>query len=72
MVKVFSTNKNGKIEFTEKELENLLNEVWNDGYNHNSNRYWWTSPAPQINYPMWTTTTDSSGDSGKRSIVINR
>ena len=44
MVKVFTTNKNGKIEFTEKELEKLLNEVWNDGYNANTHRYWWSSP----------------------------
>lgn len=45
MVKVFTTNKNGKVEFTEKELENLLNEVWRDGYNSNTNRYWWYSPT---------------------------
>lgn len=45
MVKVFTTNKNGKIEFTEKELENLLNEVWRDGYNSNTTRYWWYSPT---------------------------
>jgi hypothetical protein len=37
MVKVFTPNKNGKIEFTKKELENLLNEVWRDGYNSNTN-----------------------------------
>lgn len=45
MVKIFTTNKNGKIEFTEKELENLLNEVWKDGYNSNKNSYWWCSPT---------------------------
>jgi hypothetical protein len=43
MVKVFTPNKNGKIEFTKKELENLLNEVWRDGYNSNTN-YTWHSP----------------------------
>ena len=43
MVKIFTPNKNGKIEFTKSELENLLNEVWRDGYN--SNHYWsWSSP----------------------------
>lgn len=43
MVKIFTPNKNGKIEFTKKELEELLNEVWRDGYN--SNHYWtWYSP----------------------------
>ena len=48
MVKVFTPNKHGMIEFTKEELESLLNEVWQDGYSCN-NRYWWTSPT-------WTTT----------------
>lgn len=43
MVKVFTTNNNGKIEFTKDELEKLLNEVWQDGYNSNTS-YWWSSP----------------------------
>lgn len=52
MVKVFTPNKNGKIEFTKDELEALLNEVWQDGYSSNR-QYWWASPtlvnAPDIN-----------------------
>lgn len=48
MVKVFTPNKNGKIEFTKEELEALLNEVWNDGYNHH---WYWTSPT----YPITPT-----------------
>lgn len=43
MTKTFKTNKNGKIEFTRKELEKLLDEVWRDGYNSN-NTYTWSSP----------------------------
>lgn len=43
MVKVFTTNSNGKIEFTKDELEKLLNEVWQNGYNSNMS-YWWSSP----------------------------
>ena len=35
MVKVFTTNSNGKIEFTKEELEKLLNEVWQNGYDSN-------------------------------------
>lgn len=31
MVKVFTTNSDGKIEFTKDELEKVLNEVWQDG-----------------------------------------
>lgn len=59
MVKVFTTNQNGKIEFTKEELETLLNEVWNDGYNRHGN-YWWTSPTrttPNITTPNITTPT---------------
>ena len=33
MIKVFTTNSDGKIEFTEDELKKLLNEVWEDGCN---------------------------------------
>ena len=47
MVKVFTTNSDGKIEFTKDELEKVLNEVWQDGY-YNSSRYnLWTSPTIQ-------------------------
>ena len=42
MVKVFTTNSDGKIEFTKDELEKLLNEVWEDG---RSSCYWWPSSA---------------------------
>ena len=60
MVKVFTTNSNGKIEFTKEELENLLNEVWQDGYKSNKS-YWWTSPTiTTAKYPTnitYTTTT---------------
>ena len=49
MVKVFEPNKNGKIEFTKEELEALLNEVWNDGYNFYRGD-WWTSPTITTQY----------------------
>ena len=54
MVKVFTTNSNGKIEFTKDELEKVLNEVWQDGYNSNTS-YWWSSPT--ITGPYTYTTT---------------
>ena len=53
MVKVFIPNKDGKIEFTRMELETLLNEVWQDGYN--SNHWYWNSPTPYYNSPLITT-----------------
>ena len=55
MVKVFTTNENGKIEFTKCELETLLNEVWNDGYNQHKS-YWWKPPT--ITTPYYYTGTD--------------
>ena len=51
MVKVFTTNEKGKIEFTREELEAILNEVWNDGYNHHGT-YWWTSPTYSTGIPL--------------------
>lgn len=49
-VKVFECGKDGKISFTKKELEKLLNDVYkdghDDGYREGCNKpYWyWTSP----------------------------
>lgn len=58
MVKVFTTNKNGKIEFTKEELENILNEVWNDGYNRHGT-YWWSSPTISTPYYSTSATKDN-------------
>ena len=32
-VKIFMPNKDGKIEFNQKDLESLLNEIYEEGYN---------------------------------------
>ena len=61
MIKVFTLNKNGKIELTKKELEQLLNESYWEGYRNNSNIYWtYTSPTintnPYITYSTGDTT----------------
>jgi hypothetical protein len=59
MVKVFAFNKNGKLEFTKEELEQILNEAWNDGYNkgyYSANRlpyYTYTSPETTANPNWW-------------------
>lgn len=69
-VKVFQTNKAGKIEFTRCELEKLLNETYNEGYrdgeNHAKSSYWtWTSPSisthtyPTITYSNSTDPIDN-------------
>lgn len=36
MIKVFTTNKNGKIELTAKELKDLLDEAYWDGFRANT------------------------------------
>lgn len=44
-VKVFETDKNGKIIFTKDELERLLNEIYDSGYLDGKNStYVWSSP----------------------------
>ena len=69
-VKVFQTNKTGKIEFTRCELEKLLNETYNEGYrdgeNHAKSSYWtWISPyvsttsSPTITYRNSTEPIDN-------------
>lgn len=64
-IKVFKTNKAGKIEFTRCELEKLLNETYREGYtdgeNHAKSNYWtWTSPS-LINTPYYGTVTCDTG-----------
>lgn len=60
MVKVFTPNKDGKIEFAKDELEKLLNEVWYDGKSHAT--YTWTSPNWQtITTPYFATGTTITG-----------
>lgn len=69
MVKVFTPNENGKIEFTKEELEALLNEVWRDGYSSNR-QYWWSSPTV-VNAPYLppTITCDSITAKGEPPTV---
>lgn len=66
MIKVFKFNEHNKIEFTQKELENLLNEIYKEGYNEGKNWYTWTSPyyysSAGNNYNITTTGNDSLKD----------
>lgn len=64
-IKCFTKNKNNKIELTEEELKELLDEVYEYGYNEgNKKTYWYTSPT--INPNPWrygcstTATTDNT------------
>jgi hypothetical protein len=64
--KIFTKNEKGKIEFTEKELKVLLDEIYNEGYNDGKSRsYIYTTPTrttPWWQYGTWCTagsTTDA-------------
>ena len=74
-VKVFKTNKVGKIEFTRCELEKLLNETYREGYtdgeNHAKSNYWtWTSPSI-VNTPYCGTTITCDNGSAIRSNTVD-
>lgn len=57
MIKVFTLNKNGKIELTEKELKQLLDNVYWEGYRDNNKSWTYTTP---LTYPYYSNiTTDS-------------
>lgn len=59
MIKVFTLNKNNKIELTQKELEELLNESFWEGYNKN-NTYIYTSPYTFNKSPYWYSTISAA------------
>ena len=59
MVKVFTKNKNGKIEFTEEELKKVLDEAFWEGYNM-PRSYIWSSPYSfGREYYNWCSTSTS-------------
>ena len=53
MIKVFTTNKDGKIELTKDELKALLDEAYWDGYRANGH-YIYSTP---VTTPWWYTGT---------------
>lgn len=44
MVKIFTTNKNNKIELTKEELKQLLDEAYWEGYRANNHSWIYTTP----------------------------
>jgi len=62
MIKVFTLNKNNKIELTKEELESLLNESYWEGYNKKN--YWtYTSPYYCTNINPYKITCASNSNS---------
>lgn len=57
MTKVFTVNKDGKIELTKDELQKLLDDSYWEGYRAN-NTYVYTSPS----WKPWTVTYCSTAD----------
>lgn len=58
MIKVFTVDKEGKISFTKKELEDLLNEAYWEGYSKNLNTTTISYPYhPYSPYYTWTNGT---------------
>ena len=43
-IKVFYPNQQGKLEFTKKELEELLNEAYHEGYQDGDCKHWYSYP----------------------------
>ena len=61
--KIFTKNEKGKIEFTEKELEALLDEIYNEGYNDGKSRsYIYTTPYYVSPWYKTYCTADSTTD----------
>ena len=62
MVKVFTLNKNNKIELTEKELKQILDEAYWEGYRNGSHTtYTYTSPSILTPYYSTTCTNGTTG-----------
>lgn len=60
MIKIFTLNKDGKIELTEKELKQLLDNVYWEGYRDNNKSSWtYTTPLTYPYYSTISTTADS-------------
>lgn len=60
ITKTFAKNEKGKIEFTEKELKELLDEMYQYGYNEGKGHktFVYTSPSWwNLNKPFWTYST---------------
>ena len=71
-IKVVSANKEGKIELTKLELENLLNEAYRDGYcdgSKNSYTYTGISTTPYYGYDVIN--TSDTAISGKKNTTID-
>lgn len=74
MIKVFTVNGNGKIEFTKAELEKLLNDTYAEGQkncNCNKGGITWTNPYTAPYYDTSTSVCDTNSTSANNSTNAN-
>ena len=69
-VKVFYPDKNGRISFTKDELQKLLDEVYQEGYN-DGRPYYWTSPYYYSTTPYYTTTSGTNVNITSSNSALN-
>ena len=67
-IKVFVLNKNNKIELTEKELKELLDDAYNEG--RKSHVFCWEPPT--ITTPYYTTADNITLTNGTTAAVISK
>lgn len=66
-IKIFTTNSKGEIVLTKKDLEELLNEAYWEGYGNGSKSKNYTITTPYYTSPYYTWTTSS----GSSTITLN-
>ena len=64
MIKVFTTDKNGKIVLSGKELKELLDEAYWEGYRANNRTWTYTTPS-------WTPFYYTTSTSGNATISLS-
>ena len=72
MIKVFTVNENGKIEFTKAELEKLLNDIYTEGQKNCNcgNGITWTNPYT-VPYVSTTTTNEDTTNAIHPTATLN-
>lgn len=76
MIKIFTTGKDGKISLTGKELKELLDEAYWEGYRANSHTITWTTPSWTPYYYTtcsdgYTISTSNAAKTNADSITID-
>lgn len=71
-IRTFPHNEKGKIEFTKEELQNLLNEVYNEGKKDSYSIYYGSNTIPVGTYPSpIITATNLSTKIDKNDLLSN-